>query len=392
MLAWGKAALLVLPAALLYVEVLRWAGRRFGGTWAFSELLINYAGGYVRRGLLGEIIFRASSDAVPPVSLAMVVAVLLLLLPMAAVLMSLRERMPAIPVRSVVLLAMSPCLFLFVANDYLAFGRKDPLLIIPLWIHLELVLAAPRTPGAYVAGFSTLVLPSLLVIGHVHEAVIFTMPAHAVIAFQHLRRLGTVHAWPVLIAITGVASAGLMPPLVYAGSLDVARKICSSWRAHGYFFQCTEPPAAFGALAWSITETTRLSVRVLGDPGSVGKWAWLTFLSFGGLLVAADAAGISRRRSAAWLAVAAVCCLPLFALGWDWGRWISLAGFMYVMLVFHPANADAAGVTGRVSVKWIAVTAFFVLASVVTAVPHCCVDQHGILDGIAVRLFTRSAF
>lgn len=381
---------LTLPAFFLYTLLARWLAESPRLPWALTDLMINYQGGYVRRGLMGEMIFGVSLAGVDPLVALNVVSFALIALSLGVVVVALRHRLAMLPFDSLLLLALSPGLFVFVGNDYMAFGRKDPLLLLPLWIHLEVVWAGRGKDGGgwYLTRFLLYVAPVAIVVGHVHEAVIFTLPVHFWLGYRYLH--GQTQRLPIMGVGTAIVLAGIFPAIVGSGDLEVARKVCLSWAQVGFSMDCFQPPAAIGALTWDLAKTMGLVGTVFTNPASLVQWGALALVAFGGLYVAAARAGVAPRWIATCMAVVFVCCAPMFVIGYDWGRWLSLGSFVFVLLAFHPAANTIGADRDTASLPFSPASGLLVVlllaASVIALMPHCCVEEYDPFGGIGSRL------
>jgi hypothetical protein len=385
-----RLLVLTLPAFFLYAGLVRWLTESRDLSWALTDLMINYQGGYVRRGLIGEMLFGVSTAGVDPLVALNGVALSLIVLSLCAVVVSLRQRLSTLPFDSLLLLALSPGLFVFVGNDYLAFGRKDPLLLLPLWIHLEVIWSGRGKDGGawYLKRFLLYVAPAAILVAHVHEAVIFTLPVHFWLGYRCLR--GQSQRLSIMLVALGVVLLGMFPAIVAKGDLEVARKICLSWAQVGISMQCYRPPAAIGAFTWDLSKTMSLVWTIVAHPASLLKWGCLALLTFGGLYLAAVRAGVSRRWIGTCMAVVFVCCAPMFVIGYDWGRWLSLGSFVFVLLAFHPAAETIGAEYDRAATPLSPASAFLVVAllvaSAIALLPHCCVEEYDPFGGIGSRL------
>jgi hypothetical protein len=122
----------------------------FPGSYVWSELLINYQGGVVRRGLLGEIAFEL--DRVVPAKLFFSVIVCTLYALTALWIANRVRRINNYFIAGFFLL--SPRLLLFPLYDSNAFGRKDIFILAAFCASLSVIDRLPRI----------LVLPVLMVI------------------------------------------------------------------------------------------------------------------------------------------------------------------------------------------------------------------------------------
>ena len=184
--------------------------------WTYGDWLINYSGGFVRRGLAGEIfLFFANASGIPLDSvvnysiLLLALMLILLLFVIAFWLNSLQ----------VFWLCFGPCLLFPTFWDSGYFGRRDLLVLLLIALHTSIV-----TYGWHVRNFQTYILPVLLAIGTlVHEIQFYFLPFHLfLITIQegNLRR-------PLIINSVATVTVFLLV-MLHSGSLNQAVKICES--------------------------------------------------------------------------------------------------------------------------------------------------------------------
>ena len=119
-----KRLVLILFGLILLFAVFIPAGltlfKRFPASYVWTELMINYQGGLVRRGLLGEAAFRLNGFV--PASRFLAAVMLGLYLAVGAWIVLRVGRFPEF---ATVLFLISPATLLFPIYDFEAFGRKD---------------------------------------------------------------------------------------------------------------------------------------------------------------------------------------------------------------------------------------------------------------------------
>jgi len=175
----GMACVLVIT--LLYSKSIQYF-YHFYPNWVNSELLINYGGGFVRRGLLGQIAFltRETFGITPARCFLLLFSVAYLIQMFVFLWLStlVRRKM------YVLLFALSPALLLFPAYDLSAFGRKDVFITLGLLLHSLLVvqsMTSDRIDKNYAKYFITLIFPFVLITVFVHEVQAFFMLHHIIL-------------------------------------------------------------------------------------------------------------------------------------------------------------------------------------------------------------------
>lgn len=353
--SWMPAAAL---CALLFVFLL-W--RKIGVThrgylyslwkeWNTSEWMIDYGAGFVRRGLSGEVsralleLLRLDFFAVLTVlTLPFFVGLCAFLLGRLAA----ERGMP--PWWRLIVLASPLCLFFPLADG--SFYRKDVVFLCALALQvlaLEGLLAREARwrgrLGAFVAvHLFSLALPLLLLAG-IHEGLTLFcyVPAALLLFATGFRRLlpqqstGSLAAVGALLFGPGLALCVLS--VLNPGSPEQAERICRGWIGVVPGLDCVgQTPAAVKAIGETLGKSMSGSWKLLSN----GRFLVHVALGLYGLALLHAAFGHvsdARRRLALPLALALLGgALPLFAIGWDWGRWLYLAfGQALVILTSRP--------------------------------------------------------
>lgn len=372
--AWLPGLLVAMLAFSLW-DQLRLALQFGYGNWGMSEWLINYQGGFVRRGLPGEALFQLERLTGWPAERMVVLFSGLTFCALAGVASRWHRFVPVSLLSSAVLLGMpiyqgvllrkeSFCLLLLATCCFLL-RRGWPSLARLLLVNALAVLAVLSHETFFFYGFPLLVLGLLL----------------------NGRR-----GWRGLI----VALAALMPVILaflacvlHRGDAALAQMVDASlrqvWERVGGAGCCSQGPSvAIEALAWSSERALGMSVSVWQE------WAygWL-YVPLLWLLtaVACMAFCLSLMRPAATEAggadvfalaflFQALAVLPLFVLGWDYGRWL----FIWVCSSFIAFDAFGARLSGLATLVDIAAPAarrltlrqLHPLYLLLFAVPPCC--------------------
>lgn len=321
---------------------LRW------NVWAYSDWLISYAGGFVRRGLAGHI-FATYLNGLNSLSALNVFIfgtfTLFAVLFVAHMLLATRH------VGLVLMTVLAPANLFAMAlrNEY--YYRKEMLFYLPL---LCVALAFPLTRHrnqAISVGVRTFLLGVLVVTSMVgvliHEAFLFmAMPAYALCVWA------ITHPWGVrsatyITALFGALHMGLFAAMVwFKGTPETAHHIWNSLSAANITLM-VPPPA--------IPQGPTLAIEVIGSSLTQGIWAQQELLSSGSVfhafvlpfifLVGSTAAlGILHQRwatqhtppSLGWsvllFMVLFTGSLPLYVIGMDWGRWMVSTNLMFLII------------------------------------------------------------
>lgn len=281
-----------------------------GDSYRQGDWLINSAAGPVRRGMLGDGFVRIS-DLIGASPVSVVIAVQFLLVLVATLgLCGLIWRLGCSD--ALTLTVLSPLVLLFWVNDPLGGLRKELIiygaLLITLWGH-------HLSPGRLWPHILALCLFGAGVIGH--EGMGVTAPLFAVVLlWLGHPRLAVV---PLMIALGVVVWVMALPPL------PAFEPACRALIQRGGTEELCQ-----GAQRWLILgkgQAVAITLRLLTEWGYL-LWAPVALvLGFGPL---AYLWGRVLHSKAALLAL--LSFVPLFAVAFDWGRWLSMMGFAVLFL------------------------------------------------------------
>ncbi len=318
---------------------------RLGSDWAIADWLINYTGGFVRRGLTGQLALALASLHLSPS-----VAILLLqYLLYAAILISVWQLLRNTRWTVwLVALVFSPATLAFQVLDP-SFGfRKDILFLAELAILLLLLRRRPPVRDLwitlYLCLFSTACILS-------HEGLVAYIPylvAALAIALRDLRRTALC---AIPVALCSLAAAALVSR--FPGTLQTSQTVC---RSLGYTFSTAPGTFCSGAIAYLSRDPAYARAQVL-DVIRGEHYATLmprlALLALLPVILAAIALWRIPSLRRDLLAVAASALLSfaasaiLFVYGTDWTRWIYLHAFSLALLLLflndrqqreHPAT------------------------------------------------------
>jgi hypothetical protein len=369
--------LLVFTAAWIR-DVIHWLPTdAFGDTlnyWAYTDWLIDYSQGFIRRGLSGEI-WRLVPDSVPPLAFTAALSWALILAAAFGYLRLLARTWKALHPLTLFGLLFLPSLFLFYLNDHNAIARKEILGYITVLLHLLVVEKVfPLTGGGASAGgklrryvgwlipIAVILLPAIIL---VHEGnFLLFVPLHGMITLSVLRLSGRVSllraAWPAgllyLPAALAFAAVYLSGTPEYATLLGV----CDKWAAAGALrdSSCVLPPeglsgstlpGSFIPMQWSLPKAAGITRFIISK-----NWpAWLFSLLFLGFSIwylvrqavyailrsgsqrsfsprsARVYAGLFFRR---FFLIPLLFSLPVYFTAYDYGRWLTVTSINFAML------------------------------------------------------------
>lgn len=291
--------------------------------WTLADWLINYQGGFIRRGLWGELFWHLGRWTHLPVALQ---AGLLWVVLSGVILLCFRSLLLASAAQLWVLAVLvSPATFAFSVLDYISGFRKE---LVLLALFACFAVSAQRH---WLSRRSEVILLSILLcmatLGH--ESSVFFLPYFfaVLVAAGRTRKeaLGTC-AFPALFAFAAAAVSARHP-----GNQQAAERICSSL---GYSLD-KEPVGQ--VCSWGAIDYLRYSgagafratldrVHTNHYLALYGLWTLLALapLAAGSLVLWRTEVRAQLKTCLTAFAVAWVICLPLFLLGLDWGRWVHI--------------------------------------------------------------------
>jgi len=315
-------ALSVFFVGLFLAGIIAMAGRFPHASYAWTELLLSYRGGFMRRGLLGEIAFSLR-DVIEP---RLLLGVLVWLAYAFVALWFVRLVCSRLSLGGLMFL-LSPALLLLPAYDFEAFGRKDIFIVGAFCLSVELVR---RVGNERAAGAGILLV--FAVAGLVHELAFFYLPlAMLLLAAREFPMRGRAWAFRLGSVTAVFVAVGIALSVVFKGDAHHAADIVASWRElYPDIFSIF--PGAVHFLDFSLADNLAQQTQFLGTPQTWGGYliaCALMLLPFG-LLLPGRSLGrhFADPLLRAGLVAALLMALFPFVLAGDWGRIIAIFGLV----------------------------------------------------------------
>ncbi len=293
--------------------------------WGYPEWLINYQGGFIRRGLEGEI-FRRLSLLTHVGSLYFVGAVaiscyLIIFAVVWRLLVTSRWKWWTIA------LVISPSTLAFPVISRTSF-RKDILFFAALALLVDWLRrhANEPTKDKWLACVLSLVMPALILC---QEPVYVYLPYFAaalLVCLQSIRRAATVFALPAILA-----SVAFVAVATHSGTYGQMQHICASV-GHPVVEDCPAGIQIVGLPAQDV----RVFIRDYGYWKHYPLCVLLSLIPMVGAWQAFSRENETRRLA---LVVVTAACLAglgsiaVFRWGLDWGRWINLHMLSLTLLI-----------------------------------------------------------
>ncbi len=333
-------ALVTLTFALLNARVAH--------PWIIGEWLINYTGGFLRRGLLGQLLLLANHlTRLPLVGLAAALQLLLYTAFYLSVLPLLRDIRWSLPLLA---LLLSPATLAFTVLDPPTSVRKEILLFLALSLLVNAVLFLRPRPWHLALALS-IVTPVLLL---THEALLAFLPylfLPLLLAAPRLRDAARLAAIPILLAaVTSLAS------MTHPGGRREAEAICRSVGGHLDGQPAGLCNGAIKYLEYTPAQARAETLRAIRFYNYRIRYPLPMLLTLTpiALLFRRRLLGTSGRATTLLLvvtALSAAASLPLFVIARDWGRWLEIHATCLLLLFLllnrrkPVAQADGPAVT-----------------------------------------------
>lgn len=314
-------------------------------SWNITEFLINYQGGFVRRGLLGEILLKVYNvsglSPYVPILLSCIAAYFLLLF---FFIRSFLKNGYPIFILPFVFFLGNP-----VINDF--WVRKDILMI--LFFILIIYLSTKKS-------FLSLIFINLLFMTAIliHESIgFFGFPILLLILagqkdFSAETTTGVIKSLSLSMLKLLPSAMTFLSVLYCKGSQKTAELVWESWKTVPFPFQQNGGgiPTAIDTLSWSLKKGLSLGLATLNnfDGGVSAPIAWFIMISLiYYVLTNTDKLNVrilkhnpdknfNKTNLSNLLVIQMFSVAPLFVLGWDYSRWIFfwvVSSFVIIILV-----------------------------------------------------------
>ncbi|HTX79582.1 MAG TPA: hypothetical protein VMC62_07940 [Longilinea sp.] len=373
---WVINSLLLLIFSAAWIrDVIYWFPKDAFGTgldyWAYTDWLIDYSQGFIRRGLSGEL-WHLLPSGIPPLEAVAVLSWILILAVACGYVRLLARSWKTLHPLTMFGLLFLPSLLFFYLHDHSAIARKEILGYITVLLHLLVVEKAfPLGAGStlnlrryvgWLIPISVIVLPAIIL---VHEGnFLLFVPLHALITLSVLRMkpertLAQAALWSGLLYLPAALAFGAVY-LAGTPSYSTLLGICNKWLAAGALqdSSCMLPPdklsgstlpGAFIPMQWSLGKAVYITRVII----SMNWAAWFLILPALGVsiwyLVRQIVYSILRSRSAAsfdpqsaqryagvffrkYFLIPFLFSLPVYATAYDYGRWFTVTCVNFALL------------------------------------------------------------
>jgi hypothetical protein len=379
-------SLLIAVFAFFFItEMIGWLSCKHVGLsdWAYNEWLIDYSGGFTRRGLQGELINILSSFATPATIIGFI-SWFILIAVVGGFLRLCTRSVSILQPEDLFGILFLPCLFPFYLYDNAALGRKEIIgFLILLW-HLYLLERCAknharifhdnqpllpkndnRFPKTYLKNILLLTLILLPVQLLIHEGTVFLfLPIHIILTYSILRCNSTLRFTkrltcvgllylPVILAFFIICMCG-RPSFETALTLTKKWELCNALPGGSSSIAGKNPmwalPDGITALPWTISQTISVTCHFISAKALL---YWAVILPIMGYSTVFFVRRISmsvmksclnmvpsqiqskyylNRIVFMYLILPLICSLPLYIVGCDYGRYFAVVCINFTML------------------------------------------------------------
>lgn len=253
--------LLSINIFLTFGEIASWSHRAFNALNDFeiTEFLINYQGGYVRRGLIGEWLYQICSFTETDPRYIIFPACIAAFTTYAAI---------------IIILFRKAGLSLWILPTYYALCggiciRKDYMVML-LVLFIVYLLKRNATKASYMTLWIVTCVSVFML--NVHEASFFIILPLTFVYILFTKN--EIKTWERLIHVTIPACAFVIISL-FKGDQETATTICASWSNIEPFGQVDlgSAPNSITALTWTLQDAANLHLHINFSSGPVWKYA-----------------------------------------------------------------------------------------------------------------------
>ncbi|SOD14990.1 hypothetical protein [Pedobacter xixiisoli] len=312
-------------------------------SWGITEFLINYQGGFVRRGLLGEILLSIyNTTGISPYSIIISTCILAYI------------ALATFFVRSIIKqgypLVFLPFVF-FLGNPIINnfWVRKDVILVL---LFIAAIYWADKKSNISLIFYNLFLSIALLI----HESIgFFCLPILCLLLCKEELKQPNGYFKTILTSIYKLVPSILvfLCVIYFKGSKLVADKIWDSWKLISFPFDTyvvNEPPTAVDGISWTTIHGLRYTLKnlVAFESGIYIPLAWfLTLVAIYYVLTNTSTLNFrllnytpkrkfDKSIVSATLLFQFLAVSPLFILGCDYGRWVffwATSSFALILII-----------------------------------------------------------
>ena len=378
--------------------------------WGYADAMINYSHGFIRRGLLGEIILRINQITLIKTSVIfsyIYIFITILNIFLYAIILKKISKNYLI----FLFLLFNPALLFFTINDTLGYMRKELIMITLMLFHCWICNSFYQKKinlKKYLIYFYSLILPGIIILTLMHDLQLFIIPFHFFLTLNVINKKFNLlniksyfekdnkHIFSYIVTVIPIFIFILFPSdleklkLIYNDLLILDPQIW--W-----------DPIRFTANPFSkavVVETNFMfSKDIHGSFGHLYKYAFFLFVSVSLIILIFNyiLKGQVNIENQHFLIFSIAPFFLLFFIGRDWGRWISLISWVTTLFYLQfDAKIEKFNLKLFLNKKKffnyiLIIFIFFYIFFM--SLPHCCKQQKiigGLIDNFV--LFSKIIF
>lgn len=324
--------------------------------WSFTELLINYEGGFVRRGFIENIIFQFDSDGILFDTLYFVVFINFVIF-ISLILLNLRTS--SLNYFQKLLFHIS----IFAPFNITLFGnfysRKEMFLI--NFYLLSLLIYKTNRKNLFL--YSSFLFGILALLIHEGVALFILFPFYIFLLKKKNIKQRTINLFNFSMF------ALFMILVLYKGNTQIVSQIWSSLSSEDIVLINNLNPNAITSIGWGVLETLKTTYIVVFS-GSIIYWS-----VFFVMIVYTISIVLGKHITEIYIILKNtilnnkefLIIVPLFFFTFDYGRWIFTIFYLtfFTMIIFKENTINNLKLTYNLG--------FYVVISFLTAMPPCCI-------------------
>ncbi len=312
-----KLAPIVARLAFLVPSIFLLIGLELERSWLYfpyfvTEWMVNYTGGFLRRGLLGEIFWLLGAAVHTSPMILIEVARFGIAIGFSGVIGSLVfKNRNALGWVGALLILVNPYLSFYLWCNT---GSLDLFFVLITAAHLKLTKLDPKS---YLKYSAILFATAGVFIALTHEALLFIcLPINAAIFLrtvprERLKNAAMIFAAPVVACLVAIA---------FHGTPEQANAIYRHWNAIGF----NQPfKIGFEQIGLTFPQEVHLIWQDFTF-GQFGVWMVNVLFCIGPLIWMGLKLGVDKGDTLAFFAIPFLASLPLYIVGSDWDRWFSI--------------------------------------------------------------------
>ena len=364
--------------------------------WAYSDALINYSEGFIRRGLLGEIIFIINN--ITNLDIQKIHAYIFIIFTLINIILYVLVLRNISKVRFVyIFLLFNPVLLFFPLNDTGGYLRKEILILTLMIFHCYLCNkhhSNKLSLSKYFLIFKCVIIPGIILNTLMHDIQLFLIPFHFILTLNVIDRDFKLLSYKnnfnkknlnlLFYIFTTIPFFIFIFSPVSPEKIDLITK--------GILLA---DPQAFSAPIkhvadpfWGAAQNNTMfmfSKDDLGTYNHIFKYFFLLVFSIGSIYLIFNKILIKNISIFNhWLVCLSIVPLfLLFFIGRDWGRWIHLISCAYLLFYMQFNFSKIEKKYQLIKNKFLNIILILTCFSFLTVIslPHCC-KQQNISDGL----------